>query len=51
MQIFDDPFQAGRAAHRILDWVVIHGRTWVVTRCYDWHPATARELRHLHRQR
>jgi len=47
--MYENPSQAGKAAHRIIDWIVIHGSIWVTTRRHDWHLATGRELNILNR--
>lgn len=42
------PVVIGKAAHRILDWVVIRpGLIYVETPRFGWHKATTRELRKL----
>lgn len=46
-----DPSRLGRAAHQLLDWVELAGRTWCLTPRSYWHPATKRELTLLGRWR
>ena len=43
MTYYEDPAQAGRAAHTIRDWVRINGRLYVCTARFGWHAATQRE--------
>lgn len=48
---FSNPRAAGKAAHRILDWVVLPDTsTWIRTRRNTtWHKATAVEIAKLRR--